>query len=55
MPRCRGGGGLPTYIAFIYSIDQSLLFSFIYSIDQKMVFYELYLGVVAVEVSMHVR
>jgi hypothetical protein len=39
---------IPTYIAFIYSIDQSLLISFIYSIDQKKVLREPYLGVVAV-------
>jgi hypothetical protein len=55
MPQCGGGGGLPTYIAFIYSIDQSLLISFFYSIDQKKVFDELYLSVAAAEVSMHVR
>jgi hypothetical protein len=39
---------IPTYIAFIYSIDQSLLISFIYSIDQKKVLREIYLGVAAV-------
>jgi hypothetical protein len=39
---------IPTYIAFIYSIDQSLLILFIYSIDQKKILREPYLGVAAV-------
>jgi hypothetical protein len=39
---------IPTYIAFIYSIDQSILISFIYSIDQKKGLHEPYLGVPAV-------
>jgi hypothetical protein len=43
MPWCGGGGGLPTYIAFIYSIDQ------------KKVFGEPYLGVAAAEVPMCAR
>jgi hypothetical protein len=55
MPQCRGGGGLPTNIAFIYSIDQSQLISLIYFIDQKKVFGVPYLGVVAVEVSVHMQ
>jgi hypothetical protein len=38
---------IPTYIAFIYLIDQSLLISFIYSINQKKALCEPYLGVVA--------
>jgi hypothetical protein len=28
MPRCDGGIWLPTHITFIYSIDQSLIYSF---------------------------
>jgi hypothetical protein len=39
---------IPTYIAFIYSINQSLLISFIYLINQKKVLREPYLGVVVV-------
>jgi hypothetical protein len=50
MSPCGGSGGLPTYIAFIYSMDQSLLILFIYSIDQKKVFGERYLVVVAADV-----
>jgi hypothetical protein len=46
---------VPTYIAFIYSVDQSLLISFIYSINQKKVFGELYLDVAATDVSVGAR
>jgi hypothetical protein len=51
MPRCGGSRGPTTYIAFIYSIDQSLLILFIYLIDQKKVFDEPYLIVAVTEVS----
>jgi hypothetical protein len=55
MPWCGGGRGFPTYIAFIYSIDKSLLISLIYSINQRKVLREPYLGVAAVEVSVRAR
>jgi hypothetical protein len=56
MPCCDGGGGLPTYIAFIYLITY-ISTHFIHLIDryQKNIFGEPYLGVVGTEVYVRAR